>query len=624
MKKKHSLKALASALVLLTTCLTGAIGVSAEISVYEADVSIEDVMSTMYEAPVVAADTTGTQVDFGTVDEFYADYSGVVSDEVPNTQADGTEWMLYDTKTVDGQVIYTAMMGSEWELPYATAEWMHRYCVCVDGVYIAPCVDFKVNKASVAGKISDFMSVTIADVYGVAVGVSPSFYKNTHTDWVSADTSECKMPLAIPPVVTKQFLNETCATKGFSADTILGMFTQDKSSNQSGIYTMLRAYLDRTQGITDAQFDSYLQSVSIDYVDVNVFVSDALKGDVWHSSNIDYRLKNDYLPVKKVDFNQQFKATVYSGTSPVHFSELWLSPLVEDFEVYEGIADSNTKYNEINYGGYRACPLKAVKVATANDTYYDKAGVLIKRKGSSLCIRNGEYTPGEDFYGIPNACDTLVYYPLGKAFQQCNQYGTIVVNEAPAIGTNALDMWGYVEGTSSQPTISNVIFDVGVITFDKGVLTNVYNPDCKYTVIAGKADASCLLADLYYKVNDFTEMIRCTSATLDISQEAVGGKYQDSKTTSDIRRETDVCSYMICEPIAMDELKLTKSVNGDADMSGSLGIADIVAVRKYLLASELYGLTVQGLTNADVNEDNQIDALDTSILVEANLGCIKL
>ena len=63
------------------------------------------------------------------------------------------------------------------------------------------------------------------------------------------------------------------------------------------------------------------------------------------------------------------------------------------------------------------------------------------------------------------------------------------------------------------------------------------------------------------------------------------------------------------------------TLKGDADVNGEVGLSDVVAVSKHNINSTAYPLANETAeANADMNNDNVVDGLDTSALVEYNLG----
>ena len=60
---------------------------------------------------------------------------------------------------------------------------------------------------------------------------------------------------------------------------------------------------------------------------------------------------------------------------------------------------------------------------------------------------------------------------------------------------------------------------------------------------------------------------------------------------------------------------------GDADLNGTVDLSDLVTVSKYNLSNEAYPLINEiAFVNADMNDDDVVDGLDTSALIENQLG----
>ena len=63
------------------------------------------------------------------------------------------------------------------------------------------------------------------------------------------------------------------------------------------------------------------------------------------------------------------------------------------------------------------------------------------------------------------------------------------------------------------------------------------------------------------------------------------------------------------------------TLKGDADLNGTVDLADLIAVAKYNLSSEAFPLKNETAeANADMNGDSVVDGLDTSALIENQLG----
>lgn len=66
---------------------------------------------------------------------------------------------------------------------------------------------------------------------------------------------------------------------------------------------------------------------------------------------------------------------------------------------------------------------------------------------------------------------------------------------------------------------------------------------------------------------------------------------------------------------------VTSTLKGDVDLDGEVGLSDITALSKNNLSNELYPLINEtAYANADMNGDGVVDGLDTSALIELNLG----
>ena len=62
-------------------------------------------------------------------------------------------------------------------------------------------------------------------------------------------------------------------------------------------------------------------------------------------------------------------------------------------------------------------------------------------------------------------------------------------------------------------------------------------------------------------------------------------------------------------------------MKGDADLNDEVNLADLTTVAKYNLSSSSYPLENKtAFANADMNDDGVVDGLDTSALIENQLG----
>ncbi len=80
----------------------------------------------------------------------------------------------------------------------------------------------------------------------------------------------------------------------------------------------------------------------------------------------------------------------------------------------------------------------------------------------------------------------------------------------------------------------------------------------------------------------------------------------------------------IGEPIYLlseEDAPAKATLKGDADLSGIVDIADLTTVAKYNLSNEAYPLANEiAFANADMNDDGEVNGVDTSALIENQLG----
>ena len=108
-------------------------------------------------------------------------------------------------------------------------------------------------------------------------------------------------------------------------------------------------------------------------------------------------------------------------------------------------------------------------------------------------------------------------------------------------------------------------------------------------------------------------------------QIVTGIVYRQYGTIGDMCGEDDDSSEPLpagTEPDAdEDTVTGTVSLKGDADVNGEVSLSDIVVVSKYCLNRNAYPFRNEtAKANADMNSDKKISGLDTSALIELNLG----
>jgi hypothetical protein len=65
---------------------------------------------------------------------------------------------------------------------------------------------------------------------------------------------------------------------------------------------------------------------------------------------------------------------------------------------------------------------------------------------------------------------------------------------------------------------------------------------------------------------------------------------------------------------------LNRNVLGDADNDNAVTLADTVKTVKYNVAHDVYPMSLQGLLDADMNDDGDVDMADAHTMIEMNLG----
>ena len=67
--------------------------------------------------------------------------------------------------------------------------------------------------------------------------------------------------------------------------------------------------------------------------------------------------------------------------------------------------------------------------------------------------------------------------------------------------------------------------------------------------------------------------------------------------------------------------RIVENFKGDVNLDGKVDLADLTLLAKYILSNEAYPLANEtAYANADMNDDGVVDILDTSILIEQQLG----
>ena len=94
----------------------------------------------------------------------------------------------------------------------------------------------------------------------------------------------------------------------------------------------------------------------------------------------------------------------------------------------------------------------------------------------------------------------------------------------------------------------------------------------------------------------------------------------DGNGVINVRDVSGIAKYLY-EQATKSTGDINTLIKGDADLSGMVDLADLTAVAKYNLNNELYPLENEtAFANADMNDDGEVNGVDTSALIENQLG----
>ena len=97
-------------------------------------------------------------------------------------------------------------------------------------------------------------------------------------------------------------------------------------------------------------------------------------------------------------------------------------------------------------------------------------------------------------------------------------------------------------------------------------------------------------------------------------------KYTEEKTSNSVKKETVIVDENDKVKV-FSEKSDDATLKGDADLNGDVDLADLTTVAKYNLNNELYPLENEtAFANADMNSDGEVNGVDTSALIEKQLG----
>lgn len=389
----------------------------------------------------------------------------------------------------------------------------------------------------------------------------------------------------------------------------------------------------------------------------NYFESGTFLGGVSLSDELKAKAKNaedGVLPIKALDMNRYLKASIYThtfdydtamdadfedGDYDYDWSEfldsdgrakdaiirsIYMPETMEKVFFDRGISGVTWRDDEIGIddSDVDTVPmLTDIKVQTSNKALKDVDGVL-----------------------VDDTTNTLLYYPMGKGRANAlNNKDYLVIDEAENIGAYAFDLWfmdckdkyifanglGLGEGLPHQ-----LFFDVFVMNVDSAILKNAYAYNNTDIGVAMCTVSNKATKDGYYDlildacINDFS---LCYGYWNEESKEA--NTYLNTRIKELIAEGTLPADCVLPDCLValdLDEYDfkgkihdyMSQTVEGDVNMDGTCGMADMVHLSKYLVSDKLYAITMQSYVNGDVTEDGVADNIDVSIMIEYLAGGI--
>lgn len=550
---RGKLKICLSTLSAIMLSVSATMGVSADITVYEPD-STETAISTNYVSPEIASKAITEHTE---VAEFYDNYTYY------ETQG-GTDW--FDTpewhlKGYKGD--YDTCLCSPKGKDYFASPSVMQSCATVNGCYVLPCVDYIATYDYRASKAT----IEVLDIYGAVVGVDADRYKQFFDNLTGK--SHTTYTLAIPDKVS--MVDNPNIVGGTHIEDLLNTF---QYSLPVTVVSSMRSF--------------------------EVVFSDEMEAIVAAGS--------EYLPIKAVDLNPQFKATLYNDKGDIYIRDMYIPASVTKVFANRGIADRDAA-NNLTYIDDFETLFREFKVHPDNPVLADKRGVLVN-----------------------TVTDTLIYYPFGKVKENLvsdtdgDDY--FIIDEASNIGFCALDSWHYISATGNINTdayvVNRIYFDSNVHSIEAGAFgdsfLNLSNTPyaCSGTMLMYNPDIDLISFGSDFAFNSERDVELYAN---ELSVDA----FQTHYTEYPIGTNTTVNSNFLLD-VLNPELAVSLCpcvVKGDANADGAVSIVDIIIESKYNVNSNVYPMSVIGLGNGDINNDNCVDNIDVSILLDYCSGSIS-
>ncbi len=156
----------------------------------------------------------------------------------------------------------------------------------------------------------------------------------------------------------------------------------------------------------------------------------------------------------------------------------------------------------------------------------------------------------------------------------------------------------------------------------------------------GSADNNFLSNPVFNKVEDLKEIYTSDYCiTLDEVPEGLYSKYSLEGFGSTTEPSTQPVTQPTTEPVTQpitdpatdpadqpttQPVEVKASKYGDVDLNGTVELADVTKLSKYLLNNEMFSLSNEvAMKNADVTHNDVVDSADLSKLLEYNIGKVK-
>jgi len=122
-------------------------------------------------------------------------------------------------------------------------------------------------------------------------------------------------------------------------------------------------------------------------------------------------------------------------------------------------------------------------------------------------------------------------------------------------------------------------------------------------------------------LDDTVDPYEVLNGKVDITAIKQPVEVEEEKTVADESETVSEAEAKEYTDVKVMTEKSTATLKGDADLNGEVSLTDVVVVSKNTLSDEAYPLKNEiAFANADMNDDTKVNAVDTSALIEDQLG----